>query len=313
MDKMLDTIKKIPMDELADTFGYAFDKSSSSAAWNVWKKDGAELVCKKATNTFFQRKSDVAGSPVDLIQDELKGNLGDVRRWFKTNYSAERAATVRREYKPEQATQIDRQTVKTTLSSLSDLKPDNGYLIGRSINRETLSDKRFSKAIKQTSAGFPVFPMRDREGFSGYEIKALEGSIMTAGEGGRSLWTSTGVANAPRIYLAESVIDAMSHAQHKNDKDSGYVSCQGQLNDKQLDLLTSVLQRAHERGADIISIFDNDKMGQKFTEMVEAKAQPGQKIGRERPVGKDWNNDLRVKKLYIESCASSAGRDLESE
>jgi len=73
--------------------------------------------------------------------------------------------------------------------------------------------------------------MRDRDGFSGYETKTAHDAN---DEGGRSLWWSAGVSLASRIYLVESVVDAMSHAQMTGDREAGYIATGGQISAKQL-------------------------------------------------------------------------------
>lgn len=303
MDKQLEDIKNLPIQEVAEQLGFYLDKKESSKGWCVMRNGDDKILIKKSENLYFNRSNDDdKGTTIDFIQSRVNGgggNLGDVRRWYKSHYNAEARHNPRPVPKVE-VTPINREKIKSELDNMKFLQPDNELLISRGLTPKTLSDPRFAHSIKQNRAGLPVFPMYDREGLSGYETKQRPSndpkdpkSKMTEGEGSKCLWFSKGINESSKIVLVESPIDAMAHAQMRDEPSVAYISTGGQISAKQADLLGSALKRAHERGAAVIAGFDNDDNGLKYTELTNTIAQPWQVITRETPQNKDWNDDLK--------------------
>lgn len=298
MDKTLNSIKNLPFAEVAEQFGFFRDRARSSMSWPVYTDEqGNHVTCNLAKNTYFNRNDDSdKGSVIDFVQKRLNGNLGDVRRWYAEHYGENAPSpSPAPKYVPPTVTSIDRERIKREYEAMRPLSVGNAYLYGRGLDDATLSDPRFANAIRETSSGEPVFPARDKEGLSGYEIKlpSPQKPLFTAGAGGKSLWWSSGIAGATTLYLVEGVIDALSLAQMNRDPLAGYIATfGGSISSKQQELIKAVLDKAFEQGVKVIAAHDNDEVGLKAFDLVRGLARDGQVIERMVPINKDWNDDL---------------------
>ena len=137
-----------------------------------------------------------------------------------------------------------------------------GILIWRTercLPATVLSSPRFAGRVRIDRRGNAVFPHFDVAGLCGYEIKN-QGFTGFAAGGKKGLWFSHSRPNDRRLVLAESAIDALSHAVLFPDAEdqTRYASLGGKPNAKQPDLVQLTIARLPE-GAEIVAAFDKMK------------------------------------------------------
>jgi hypothetical protein len=165
-----------------------------------------------------------------------------------------------------------------------------------------LSSPRFAGRVRIDGRGNAVFPHFDVAGLCGYEIKNRGFTGFAAG-GKKGLWFSHAGPCDRRLVLAESAIDALSHAVLFPDGEdrSRYASLGGKPNVKQPGLIQSTIARL-PKGAEIVAAFDADEAGRLLANMVGlAVASVASRTGRNLifvvhlPAhdGEDWNQVLQ--------------------
>ena len=142
-----------------------------------------------------------------------------------------------------------------------------------------------------------IFPHADKDGPCGYEIKN-EGFTGFARGGEKGLSFSAIKSTDTALVIAESGIDALSHAAlHPNDT-ARYASTGGAMNPEQPALIRGAIEKMGQ-GAEIRIATDNDAGGRELAEQIETIAietdRKDLEIVRDLPAGEggDWNDRLR--------------------
>ena len=104
---------------------------------------------------------------------------------------------------------------------------------------------RFEGRIRTDDRGNAVFPHFDLEGLRGYELKNV-GYTGFASGGAKVLWLSNEDASDMRMVIAESAIDALSHAVLCPDSHTRYASVGGKPNPMQPELIRAAAARMAE-------------------------------------------------------------------
>jgi hypothetical protein len=165
-----------------------------------------------------------------------------------------------------------------------------------------LSSPRFAGRVLMDRRGNAVFPHFDCAGLCGYEIKN-QGFTGFAAGGTKGLWFSHVAPSDRRLVLAESAIDALSHAVLFPDVEdcARYASLGGKPNAKQPGLIQATIAKLPE-GAEIMAAFDADEAGRMLVNVVRsAVASVASKTGRQliflvhlpSQEGEDWNQVLQ--------------------
>lgn len=114
----------------------------------------------------------------------------------------------------------------------------------------------------------------------------------------------TGSSRADKAVFVESAIDALSYEALHPPKSALIVSTTGATKEN-LQTTAKLLQ---ERGYKLVSGFDLDKDGDRFTSHLSEVGN----VGRERPkTGKDWNDQLRAEKKIAHVEAPNKKQSLE--
>lgn len=288
--------------EYAEAQGYEIDRNESSRSSVVMRQGNDKIIVatdqKDGHGVYFSVRDDQDnGSIIDFVQRRQGLNFGEARKelrpWIGENRQpTQRKPETQRPRKPEPST-ADRRQVLAAFMKMQPIQGRHDYLEDeRGISRATLSDSRFKGMVRVDGRGNAIFPHYDRDGISGYEVKNHSFTGF-AKNGEKRLWYTTGTAEAPRIVLVESAIDAMSHAQLTKDKEAGYISIGGQPNDEQLKMLKGILEKAGQRGQTVILGMDADESGRKMADLAKSLAPSGLKLERQEPKqGKDWNEAL---------------------
>ena len=295
----LDTLKaSVPLREFAESIGYQIDPAKSCLRKDPpvysMTRDSDRIIVTSGRNGYdiYASVHDQAdrGDLIAFVCSREGVNLGEARKRLRAYSGHADALPIRPKRNPAPAMrepEPDRQKV-AALWNASAWNPEHPYLIGRCIPVEVLADPRFFDTFRQDQRGNAVFWHRDRGGMCGYELRNSQFRSMCAGSL-KGLWYSNGLNSADRIVVAESPIDCLSHAA-LFPGDSGYVSFGGCPGRRQLDLLTGLLNKAVDRGAQIIIATDNDPAGDQYAATLSALSPSP--LCRVKPSLKDWNADL---------------------
>jgi hypothetical protein len=200
-------------------------------------------------------------------------------------------------FEPLHKTKNDRLKVDAAYARMNDLETGHPYLqTNRALPAPLLMSERFAGRIRIDDRGNAVFPHFDTEGMSGYELKNI-GFTGFASGGSKALWLSHEMPGDQRLVIAESAIDALSHAVLFPDPFARYASIGGKPNPMQPELIRSAAARMAP-GGEIVSAMDADADGASLTEVVrKAVALTGRSDLRftvHEPFGfKDFNDQLR--------------------
>jgi hypothetical protein len=288
---------EINLIEYASHKGYQVDRAESSRNSVVMRYPATDdkIIVARGPNGhwkyFSVRDSSDNGTIIDFAQKRDGKNLGDIRKELRPWIGENPKMVALKNFDPNiEPTVFDREKVQ---KSFNDARPltNARYLIDRGISRETLNDPRFQGMIFQDQRNNIIFPHRDREGLSGFELKNRNFTGFSR-YGQKAVWHSRVRATDKKLVFGESAIDLLSYHQIKGDENTRYMSTAGQMSPYQEDIMKAAINKMPP-DAEIIAAFDNDIEGAKFTEKLK-KISPNLKIIVDAPtVGKDWNDQLK--------------------
>lgn len=289
---------EINLVEYAQAQGYeVIKRESSQHSVALRRLDGDKIVVATDADGhgiyFGVRGERDSGTIIDFVQRRQGLSLGQVRKELR-GWVPGSAAPAPRPAAPcprPKRSSADQARMGAELA-LAWPAQRHAYLEGRGIAPDTLADPRFD--VRQGQRGEAIFPHWNRAGACGYEVKNQGFTGFSAG-GEKGLWLSRNAGTAPRIVVCESAIDALSHAQLHPDPTAAYVSFGGSMSPAQVELMKSLLERAHERGADLVLATDADPKGREYTDQIAGMAPEGMTIYDHPPEkGKDWNEALQL-------------------
>lgn len=307
LDIELDTFKReIDLRQFAASFGYEMDRRQSWRGSTVLRRGGDKIVVKRNHNghyVFFSvRDERDNGTIIDFLQRRQHLTLGAVRQTLRPWIGRPAAALP---LFPKLApTSPDRVQVETEYRRMAKALRHPYLEEVRCVPATLLGAPRFAGRVRIDSRGNAVFPHFDGAGLCGYEIKNQRFTGFAAG-GQKGLWLSHSRPNDRRLVLAESAIDAMSHAALFPDAadQTCYASLGGKPNGRQLGLVQLIIVRLPER-SEIVAAFDADEAGRWLVDMLRL-AIAGLATERGRPdlifeadlpaqEGDDWNQVLQM-------------------
>jgi hypothetical protein len=302
-DSELEAFKReIDLRQFAVHLGYEIDKRESWRGSTVLRNCGDKIVVKRNGNghyVFFSVRDDRDhGTIIDFLQRRKNLNLGGVRQILRPWIGRPAMPTQFRKLEP---TSPDRMRVETEYRRMADALHHPHLEHERHLPASVLSASRFAGRIRIDGRGNAVFPHFDATGLCGYEIKNRGFTGFAAG-GKKGLWFSHSQPGDRRLVLAESAIDALSHATLFPDAEdrTRYASLGGKPNAQQPGLVELTISRLPE-GAEIVAAFDADDAGRMLVSMVRvAVTSVAKRSGRTlvflvhlpAQEGKDWNDVL---------------------
>jgi hypothetical protein len=310
MENRADELEKFKLEinlcEYAANLGYKLIKEESSKNSKIMKHgDGDKIVVATdhdGHSIYFSVHDETSGgSIIDFVQKRRNLNLGQIRKALRAFAGMPVEEIKARGLKKPRPTGKDLQRVIMAYSKATSGIPL--YLTkNRAIALEIINDTRFSGAVRVDANGNAVFPHYNEAGLCGYEIRGDNFKGFAAG-GSKGLWFSSNLSQAKRLVITESGINALSHAQLKNDPEAAYISIAGSMNEHQPELIKKVFEKAAERGAEVVLAVDNDKAGQDFAATIGAVAsENGLSFKSDVPKLNDWNAELieqeRREELY---------------
>lgn len=303
----LDRFKRdVPLTAVAASLGYARDAKASSRASEVMRRDDGEkiVVTRNALSghwVYFNPLDEHdSGCVVDFLQWRQGSNLGQVRvelrKWLGTQRPAAEPATYRADVQP---VTVDRAALLARWAAAEPLERVDPYLTTtRGIPAALCGSDRFTGRIYSRRPGEVWFPHWNRDGLCGWEIKAQGMTRMPPGST-KGLWGSRSLDDDRRLCVAETALDALSHAAVRPNEATRYVSLAGSMNKQQPGLLASAMNKL-PAGGQVVLIFDaddgGDRLAEKVTAIFEELDRDDLTLGQDRPPtpGRDWNDELRA-------------------
>ena len=213
-DIELDAFKReIDLRQFAASFGYEMDRRESWRGSTVLRRGGDKIVVKRNHNghyVFFSLRDDRDnGTIIDFVQRRQHLTLGAVRQTLRPWIG--RPAAVLPLFPKLAPTRPDLVQVETEYRRMAKALRHPYLEQVRCVPATLLGAPRFVDRVRIDTRGNAVFPHFDGAGLCGYEIKNQRFTGFAAG-GQKGLWLSHSRPNDRRLVLAESAIDALSHA-----------------------------------------------------------------------------------------------------
>ena len=303
-DTELDAFKReIDMRQLAVSLGYEMDRRESWRGSTVLRSGGDKIVVKRNGNghyVFFSVRDDRDhGTVIDFLQRREHLSLGAVRQTLRPWLGR---SAIPSQFSKLEPTTPDRMRVESEYRCMADALRHPYLEHQRRLPASLLSSSRFAGRVRIDRRGNAVFPHFDITGLCGYEIKN-QGFTGFASGGKKGLWFSHTGPSDKRLVVAESAIDALSHAVLFPDAEdrTRYASLGGKPNAQQPGLVQATIARLRE-GAEIVAAFDADEAGRTLVRVVRlAVASVASRTGRNliflvhlpAQEGDDWNQVLQ--------------------
>ena len=305
--------------EFALAQGYSKNaKSSSANSIRLDRPDGDRIIVKpdpKGIDTYFStHNSTDNGTVIDFIYHRQNLALREIRQLLK-DYSEKESRSKKQQIKQwlippaieqhlkEKEAQLkaesERRQQEQWQQSLQPIQ-SHQYLQGeRKIFSKTLQSSRFYGQVFKDERDNAVFPYRDGERITGYELRNQDFQGFRKG-GKKSLWLSNQREEDTRLVIVESPIDALSYHQLNPHRDNRYLATGGTISHNQKELIKQQFNLVNSRFTQVIIATDNDEGGDKLA--AELKPLFEERATRVKPKLKDWNEDLivRLQRLAIE-------------
>src|SRR5712692_3561988 len=295
---------KIDLRQFAISLGYEMDRRESWRGSTVLRRGADKIVVKRNGNghyVFFSVRDDPENNTlIDFLQRRQNLSLGAVRQILRPWIG--RSATPPR-FPELEPTNSDRMRVESEYRRMDNAQQYPYLEQERCLPAVALSSPRFAGCVRIDRRGNSVFPHFDAAGLCGYEIKNRGFTGFAAG-GQKGLWFSHSRPDDRRLVLAESAIDALSHAALFPDAEdqTRYASLGGKPSPRQKGLVQATIARLPE-GAEVVAAFDADEAGRKLVDVVrETVASVASRTERSDLMfkahlavkeGEDWNMVLQ--------------------
>lgn len=306
--------------ELAiNKFGYKIDKRKSSRYYKTLKKNSDVIIVKRnSKNNHFvyfnaHNESD-SGTIIDFLQNRGIGNLGQVRRFLSEYLKEKKEGKIKtvEDFEVRATSISDNQNeVLREYSRLREITEDNYLTKDRLIDYSLI--ERNKEHIFTDDRNNAVFLLHNNRGeligLAKYNRRKFKQIV-----GEKGIWTSAigkeDIDKIEKIVITESPIDALSYLELKEDINKAFlISTQGQISDKTIDYVYSYIKAIYnhsKKKLDIVLAFDNDQVGLSFTEKMREELSKRLEKNNikvrfiiDLPSSKDWNDELKNKKLNI--------------
>ena len=244
--------------EYAQANGYTLERRESSHHSKIMSHENGDKIMVGTTKgghgvyCSLRNNDRDNGTIVDFVQSRRDMDLREARRelrpWIGMGRMPERPLMPEQKPLPSSDLSIHQMTVDFSITKTVERQT---YLENCGISKSTLADDRFRGMVREDDNGNVVFPHYTHGGLTGYEINNEDFKGFSEG-GSRGVWVTNNVSSAEEIVVTQSAMDALSHAQmRETDKDTAYISVGGTISRHQERLISSLMDRAHHRGARI--------------------------------------------------------------
>lgn len=300
-DSELDAFKReIDLRQFAVSLGYEMDRRESWRGSTVLRRGADKIIVKRNGNghyVFFSVRDDGDhGTLIDFLQRRQNLSLGAVRQVLRTWIGGPATPP---QFPALEPASPNRMRVECAYRRMAEAQRYPYLERQRCVPTAVLLSPRFAGRMRIDSRGNTVFPHFDAAGLCGYEIKNRGFTGFAAG-GQKGMWFSHTRLDDRRLVLAESAIDALSHAALFPDAEdqTRYASLGGKPSSRQTGLVQTTIARLPE-GAEIVAAFDADEVGRKLVDAIrKAAASVARRTGRSDLIfkaqlpakeGEDWN------------------------
>jgi hypothetical protein len=290
--------------QYAASVGFLVDRRESSRGTTVMRRGAEKIIVSRKPDGVFTywnvHDDEDRGTILDFVQHRNPGlNLGAVRKELRAWVGSPAPAPL--ELPLLHSVTKDLDEVRRRYHAM-ELAPSHSYLEGeRGIPAAVLEHRRFAGRIKIDQHKAAVFPHFDGQNeLCGYEIKNRGGFSGFSSGGRKGIWLSNSEPTDRRLIVAESAIDAISHAVLFSDPDARYGSIGGKPTALQLEVVRRVFVGMPEV-SEIVAAMDADEAGSDLADLLESVfhrcGRDDLRFRREEPLGaKDWNDLLRARK-----------------
>lgn len=314
--------RDVPLQSVVETLGLSHDKRDRG----IWVDDeGVNKISLDGQKWFDHRQAVGGGGAIDLVKHVLRVGFRDAVAWLgfeigrkpaERAVAAHAAAGASREVA---SAMRDAQPFQPPAKVPSTFQRVRRYLQGRGISAATLGKLDIEGRLLSDERGNAVFLALDGAGRPrGAEIRGTGEKPFHGHATGSSRvlpWSFDGLGkNVRRLVLCESAIDAMSFYELDRDENTRFISTGGARPTCPEAVLPGI---SAGKWDEVVIAYDNDQVGEKFGDALEAElSAAGAHVSRRRPVGKDWNDDLKALKGIIsfskeQSLAPSSVRKTE--
>jgi hypothetical protein len=303
LDPELEEFKSaIDLRAYAAGYGYQLDRKKSWRGSSVMRHPVSDdkVIIKHGMDghyVYFSVRDDRDnGTIIDWVQFREGLSLGAVRKKLRPWIG--RSPVPVPVFPVLHKTEKDRMKVEAAYVRMKDATDSHPYLENeRALPSALLAHPRFAGQVRIDDKGSAVFPHVDADGLSGFELKNV-GVTRFATAGTKGLWLSNAFPNDKRLVIAESAIDALSHAVLVPDHEARYASVAGKLTPQQPELIRAAAARM-PHGSEIIAAMDADEEGRKLAAVVrnavELTGRVDLRFRLHEPNGfKDFNDQLRA-------------------
>jgi hypothetical protein len=284
--------------EYARSIGYEYVLKESSRNSAVLRHSNGDKIVV-ATDTdghgiYFSVKNDADnGTIIDFVQQRRGVSLGEVRKELRSWLSIDKVQPKEQTNVPKpNPIEAERYQVLKTFAQFQTAQR-HSYLEKRGISASTLRDERFIGTVAIDPKNNAIFPHKDSDGLTGFEIKNVNFTGFSRG-GKKALWESNKKEGDLRLVITESAIDALSYHQLFPNKSTRYISTGGSLSNEQKKLMKQAMVEIRRTGGEIIIATDNDSAGNELVKSLVKLAPESTSLYRHQPEkAKDWNEVLQ--------------------
>jgi hypothetical protein len=294
---------EINLVEYAQANGYTLERRESSHHSKIMSHENGDKIMVGTTKgghgvyCSLRNNDRDNGTIVDFVQSRRDMDLREARRelrpWIGMGRMPERPLMPEQKPLPSSDLSIHQMTAGFSVTKAVERQP---YLESCGISEAVLADDRFRGMIREDDEGNVVFPHYTHGGLTGYEINNEDFKGFSE-EGSRGVWVTNNVSSAKEIVVTQSAMDALSHAQmRETDKDTAYISVGGTISRHQERLISSLMDRAHHRGARISIATGMDEPGHKLAWSLKEMAPEDANVKRMIPrQGNDFSECLQIR------------------
>jgi len=289
----------INLAEFATAFGYYKDKEKSSINAPVMRHENGDKVVigkDKADGhyIYFNPNNDSDnGSIIDFVKNRTGETLGHIRK---------RLRAWQHNPQPQENIPVKASTKNALrIASIWDRIKESDHCLAQYWGLDAQQNTRLAKLpnvkYSEKDRAF-YFALSNTEGICGIERRTADEKHIIGGSE-KGVFVTGKLREAPRIFVFESPVDMISHRAMGLHNVADYTVCTmgsvGESTAKSLEMIFS-----NNKDAEIVIAVDNDKGGseitQKLAEIIAKVDGNADRAKRERPKGKDWNEDIKMQK-----------------
>lgn len=289
----------INLAEFATAFGYYRDKEKSSINAPVMRhEDGDKIVIGRDRSDnhyiYFNPQDDSDnGTIIDFVQKRTGETLGHIRKrlraWLRNPQPQDNI--------PVKSSSKDALRIANIWERIEGSDCCLTQFWGLSVKQAGKLARMHNVKYNDDERAF-YFALSNTKGICGIEKRtADEKHIISGSEKG--VFVTGNLREADRIFIFESPVDMISHQAMGLHNATDYtVSTMGSISESIADSLKMIFENNKE--AEIIIAVDNDLGGHtianKIASIAESVDGNTDRVKRQKPKHKDWNDDLKAEK-----------------